>query len=399
MAPTPARQADPLRYHPRVWLLGGLTILGVGLLITAAGAMVTGLLLLWRWALEPAQVLRIVWALMATVLAMTWLMPMITRTRRSRGAMLPVPEAAELHHVVREACRRTGIGAAIHLELCADAGLRLAPPESFGQALMGSPRTLQIGLGLLNEVSGPELASLSVATASEWGGRGYRLGGYITRVLQGIEGLGGAMGSGGCLQWCNPLFWLVIGLAQLLQHPALLRDFAWQRPLFTDALGSTGGSAVYYSGREAAVLNEAIWETTAYNVVFDLMEQGKQLKNLFRYYSEHKATIAPVNINMLRDAVFSAPGADGGDLPEGVMLPTLSQRLARVIRLPPGELDCKAAPARTLMPDIEQWEEKLTQALTSGLDQALQSAREELWEESQREIATMKDEYENRQGR
>jgi hypothetical protein len=304
-----------------------------------------------------------------------------------------------LFELIHSAWRRAGIPGKPRIDLTADASLKLAPPPGLGGAIVGQTRVLQVGIGLFNELTAEELVSLLAASASEWGSRGYGIGGFVTCIALGLETLGGLLGSGGCIQLVNPLYWITAGLAQMLQRQSLLKHVAWQRPLYADAAGvAAAGSMVYYSALEKATLNEAIFESTAYNVIFELMEQGKQLKNLFAYYAESKATIEPININMLRDAVFSAPGVAGTSLPAGLELPTLAQRLARVMQLDYRESFAPQS-ARELIPDIVDWEERLTAGLTSGLDHALQSAKEELWQESQLEIATLKDEYDHRNPR
>ncbi|HYE80301.1 MAG TPA: hypothetical protein VEI97_20180, partial [bacterium] len=345
---------------------------------------------------------RLAGALIGTALLLAWFAPLVPPALAPRGLLLRDSEAPELYRLVREALREARIGGPVMVELTADASLSLAPPRHLPHALLGMPRQLSLGMALLDEVTADELRSLVAATAAQWGGGGYAAGGLIHRITLGLDGAGHAFGSGGCLQFINPLFWITAALAQLLQDPRLVRHLAYQRPLFHDALGvRAGGSMTYYAAQEKAALNEAIWEATAYHVIFDLMEQGKQLKNLFAYFAERKAEVEPVNISMLRDEVYSdttGTVAGGGGRPEpvpGLQYPSLSQRLARVMHLPYQEERDKRR-ARALLPNPAALEEALTQKLTQSLDLALQTAKQEMWEDQQREIQLMKDEYEAR---
>ncbi|MEO7993988.1 MAG: hypothetical protein ABI743_06275 [bacterium] len=392
----------PLRYHSATWALlaliaGSLLLVGVAV----AGAL-WWLMLLWQAAINPVDIERILWALVATALVAIWLAPLATNSTRPKGLPMKPSEAPELFKAIRDGWGRAGIPATLQIEICADAGLQLAPPGTLWQGLAGSPRRLWIGMGALEELTADELVSLATASAADWGGSGYAVGGFVGRMLQTFEAVGGAFAAGGCQQYVNPLLFLLAGVTQLLHRPGLLANFAWQAPLFLDVFGIRSGGALIYSGaREKSVLNEALFETTAYNVVVDLMEQGKQLKNLFLYFEESKQQIDSANLTKLRDSIFAdetgtAGSGLAGSLAPNLTLPTLSQRLARV-EMSPAAASRDTRPSRDLIPNVVDWEERLSERLTTALDQALQSSRAEMWEQHQRDVQTMKDEYENRQ--
>ncbi|MCG3151483.1 MAG: hypothetical protein GEEBNDBF_00756 [bacterium] len=392
----PVPRVPPLRYHSAIWGQLGLATLALLLFHLVVGLLLGGVVWLWWKALVPLQISRVLWALAATLLAGIWLAPLIDRPVQPRGRWLRVADAPQLFELLRAAWQRAGIPGTPQIDLCADASLTLAAPAGIGSALVGQPRVLRVGLGLVNELTAEELVGLLAAAASEWGCRGYGVGGFLTRLSLGLHTLGGLLGAAGCLQMLNPLYWTTAGLTQILDRSPFARHLCWQQPLYADAAGVAAvGSMIYYSGREKAALNEVIFESTAYNIVFELMEQGKRLKNLFEYYTEKKSEVEPVNISMLREGVMSTPLVRGPELSPALELPTLGQRLARVMQLPFQE-SFATVPARDLVANIVTWEEQLTEGLTVGLDQALRAAKDELWRESQLEIATMKSEYENR---
>ena len=159
---------------------------------------------------------------------------------------------------------------------------------------------------------------------------------------------------------------------------------------------------VYYAALERYALNQATFETTATMKLFEELEKGRKLPNLFQTYRELRVDLDAGKLNVLRDSVYSD---DTGltvhsrrveELPAGITFPALSRRLARISYLPFKEKDDQR-PARDLLINAEEIEKELTAWLITNIDEAMESARNEAWQQQQFDIQIMQSEYENRQ--
>ena len=241
------RQIEPLRYHSSTWQQFALSIFVLALYLGIVSALVTWFATSWLRVGDYFQATgtvpwsSLILAIIATLLTFTWISPMVHLTSPRRGISLLVSDHPEFFKALTDGLKIAQLPPMVSVEVTPDASLALALPRSFLEALIGTRRRLLIGMATIDELNIDQLASLAAAAHSGWGGVGFGIGGFNHRMAQGIEILSRAYSEAGCLQFINPLFWVTVVAAQLINKAGLIKHTSYQLPLFGDVFGARVG--------------------------------------------------------------------------------------------------------------------------------------------------------------
>lgn len=329
-------------------------------LLGATGAMLYGIFMLGRIPVKLVIVIAVigigmVWAVLKSVFASTG--------SGAFGIAKTEADCPRFHAAIREVADKVETQSVddVYLAPGSEIGVRQEGRGPFG--VFGvKRRVLTVGVANLRYLTVGELKAILAHEYAHFSHRDTFYSRFIHQVTlsldQALSGMGAA---GGKLNYINPFFWFFV--LYYRAYSLLAAGFSRSQEYMADRLAAgLYGKDVFLSGLTKVATNGALFETTAYQNVQQLMAEGKAFANVydaFAAYRDEQLT------DEQRQKMFQEFINQKGSM--FASHPTVRERIAAVATFPDA-LRVEDASALSLFDRPEEVEKELSDFITGFLD-------------------------------
>jgi Zn-dependent protease with chaperone function len=355
-----------------VGLVFGLILFYAALPFIAAGLLVGTLGLLWLIFQAGRIPIKLVVIVIVVGLGMVWavLKSMFARMGSgSFGIAKTDGECPKLFEALREVARRVDTSPVDEVYIAPGTEIAVHQEGRGPWGMFGTKRrVLTLGLATLRTLTIPELKSILAHEYAHFSHQDTHYSRFIHRVDLSIHtALSGMGAAGGKLNYVNPFFWFLV--LYYRAYSLLSAGFSRSREYLADRMScSLYGSKVFTSALTKVCTEGPLFDTTMYDSVAGMLNEGKAFKNMYEAFTEFRQGDSSTAD---REKIRAALEAERPSF--FASHPTYQERLAAAGAFPPGR-EFDATPAIQLFDDPAALEEQLTEYLTGAIHFSQQRA-------------------------
>ena len=284
-------------------------------------------------------------------------------SKGSFGILKRADDCPRLYEVLRDVARRVDTEPVdeVYLSPGAMIGVHQEGRGPFG-IFGGKRRVLTLGVSTMHFLTVNQLKSILAHEYAHFSHKDTFYSRFIYQVSLSIrKAVEGMSQAGGWLTYVNPFYWFFLLYSKA--YALLSAGYSRSREFLADRMAvSLYGSDVFAKALETVCIDGALFESTAYHNIAELLRKKKQFVNMylaFRRYREQNVN-AKERDKRCRDLLNEKESLFDSH-------PTFAERLAAVQALPKAE-KTDVESSMTLFEEPEEIEKELTDFLTGVMD-------------------------------